>query len=151
MLCAARTAAAGGTVRRGARPLLGCRRLSSQHQEGVEQATTSRRTPRHTPDAGDDAQASTGRSSELASTRVADEPLQRLAGRVLSLYDARSARQQRAAIGELYDERAVYENPVTLLRGRDAVAERFALLPLVTSRVDVEFGPAVQLGAATSA
>jgi hypothetical protein len=66
------------------------------------------------------------------------------------MYEARSLEQQRQLIRELYDEEAIYENNVALLRNRNAIQQRFALLPLSTSNVRVEYQNPVMLGATTS-
>jgi hypothetical protein len=44
-----------------------------------------------------------------------------------------------------------YENNATLLHGRDEITKRFALLPMTTTRVTVEYEKPVVLGATTSA
>lgn len=43
-----------------------------------------------------------------------------------------------------------YENNVALLQNRDAIQQRFALLPLATRSVGVEYENPVVLGATTS-
>lgn len=63
----------------------------------------------------------------------------------------RSLQEQRRLIGELYDDAAIYENNITLLQGRDEIMKRFALLPVSTSSVKLEYEKPVVLGATTSA
>lgn len=43
-----------------------------------------------------------------------------------------------------------YENSVTLLQGRDSIIRRFALLPVTTSSVKVQYEAPMVLGATTS-
>lgn len=70
---------------------------------------------------------------------------------VLSIYEVRSLQDQRQLLTELYDKDAIYENNVTLLRGRDEIIKRFALLPVSTHSVKLEYEKPVVLGATTSA
>jgi hypothetical protein len=70
---------------------------------------------------------------------------------VLSIYEVRSLQDQRRLLSELYDKDAIYENNVTLLRGRDEIIKRFALLPVSTHSVKLEYEKPVVLGATTSA
>lgn len=70
---------------------------------------------------------------------------------VLSIYEVRSLEEQRRLFNELYDSSAIYENNITLLRGRDEIIKRFALLPLSTHSVKLEYEKPVVLGATTSA
>jgi hypothetical protein len=70
---------------------------------------------------------------------------------VLSIYEVRSLEDQRSMFTELYDKDAIYENNVTLLRGRDEIIKRFAGLPLSTHQVQLEYEKPVVLGATTSA
>ena len=70
---------------------------------------------------------------------------------VLSVYESRSLEEQRCLFHELYDEDAIYENNVTLLRGRDEIIKRFALLPVSTTSVKLAYDKPVVLGATTSA
>jgi hypothetical protein len=69
---------------------------------------------------------------------------------VLSIYEVRSLKEQRRLFNELYDPSAIYENNITLLRGRDEIIKRFALLPLSTHSVKLEYEKPVVLGATTS-
>eukprot|EP00878_Enallax_costatus_P012014 GHUV01012543.1.p1 GENE.GHUV01012543.1~~GHUV01012543.1.p1 ORF type:complete len:177 (+),score=56.17 GHUV01012543.1:1098-1628(+) len=73
-----------------------------------------------------------------------------LVHKVFQIYEARSMEQQRQLVRELYDEGATYENNVALLPTRDAIQQRFALLPLSTKSVSVEYENPVVLGATTS-
>lgn len=43
-----------------------------------------------------------------------------------------------------------YENNVTVLQGRDSLVRRFALLPMTTGHVKVEYEAPTVLGATTS-
>jgi hypothetical protein len=70
---------------------------------------------------------------------------------VLSIYEVRSLEDQRRLFNELYDPTAIYENNITLLRGRDEIIKRFALLPLSTHSVKLSYEKPVVLGATTSA
>jgi hypothetical protein len=70
---------------------------------------------------------------------------------LLSVYEVRSLEEQRRLLAELYDNDAIYENNVTLLRGRDEIIKRFALLPVSTTSVKMEYEKPVVLGATTSA
>lgn len=70
---------------------------------------------------------------------------------VLAVYEARSLEDQRRVLTELYDPNAIYENNITQLRGRDEIIRRFALLPVTTHSVRLEYEKPVVLGATTSA
>lgn len=70
---------------------------------------------------------------------------------LLSVYEVRSLEEQRRLLAELYNKDAIYENNVTLLRGRDEVIKHFALLPVSTTSVKMEYEKPVVLGATTSA
>lgn len=70
---------------------------------------------------------------------------------LLSVYVTRSLEEQRRLLAELYDKDAIYENNVTLLRGRDEIIKRFALLPVSTTSVKTEYEKPLVLGATTSA
>lgn len=70
---------------------------------------------------------------------------------VLSVYEMRSLEEQRQVLEQLYDKDAIYENNIALLRGRDEIARRFALLPISTKSVKLEYSKPVVLGATTSA
>lgn len=91
-----------------------------------------------------------GRSSQTIAVQPAGDEIKALVHRVFEAYECRSIERQREIVAELYDEGAVYENNVTLLQGRDAMLRRFALLPMTTSKVKVEYEAPMVLGATTT-
>jgi hypothetical protein len=70
---------------------------------------------------------------------------------VLAIYEARSLEEQRRLLTELYDPNAIFENNVSKLLGRDEIIRRFALIPVTTHSVKLEYDKPVVLGATTSA
>lgn len=132
--------------------------FSTQHEEELRvpnpSSTQAPESPPITPDTSTAApggqHTSDGRSSQTTSTQVAGEGMKSLVHKVFQMYEARSLEQQRQIIRDLYDEAAIYENNVALLHNRDAIQQRFALLPLATKSVGVEYENPVVLGATTS-
>lgn len=94
---------------------------------------------------------SDGRSSQTTSAYVAEEPVRQLVHKVLAIYEARSLEEQRRLLTELYDPNAIFENNVSKLMGRDEIIRRFALIPVTTHSVKLEYEKPVVLGATTSA
>eukprot|EP00879_Flechtneria_rotunda_P001194 GHRR01001341.1.p1 GENE.GHRR01001341.1~~GHRR01001341.1.p1 ORF type:complete len:264 (+),score=77.96 GHRR01001341.1:358-1149(+) len=133
------------------------RLYSVQHEEQVRAPHTTPTTqqvenPPITPDTstGEGSHTSDGRSSQTTSAALAPDNFKSLVHKLFSIYECRSLEQQRKLIAEFYDEGAIYENNVALSNGRDALAKRFALLPLTTNRVSVEYDNPVLLGATAS-